>query len=176
MADRNQTELTRTLRACGFCSIKLPDMYVARGGKAVFPTKGRPDSFFVNGMSGGFVEAKVGQGKHRQRFPFSSWEEDKREFWKRECISTNTPYWIFLTLGKRIGGKKYPRLTALLTAEEFLSLEAQTLPDRKSISHDMLLENPEWLLEWQGDSCWSIPDTHAFYVRHIKEVPYYHED
>lgn len=170
MADKYQVEASRTLNLAGFIAIKPPDfMPSAFGKKNYYPVADRPDTFFAGHHNqGGFVEVKTGRGKHQQRFPFEEWRDGQRAWYIEKAKPANAAYWLFITFGRDIRNKKYPRITLLITAQRLLDFEAQAT--KKSMSHEeaMQLDDGKWTLSWVGDNQWCIPKTHPFYKLHME--------
>jgi hypothetical protein len=174
MRDKWQEEATRTLRACGFVPIKLPDYHFDSRGKKVYPNPGRPDTFFAGrGHHGGFVEVKTGRGEHHQRFDFKEWREDQRTWYYQEALPYQASYWLFIVLGERVNGKEYPRIAMLITAERLLQIEQQA--NKKSLSYEeaVNLDGGHWLLTWAGDNIWDVPAKHPFAKKHIQQEKKY---
>lgn len=102
-----------------------------------------------------FIEHKTGEGGDRERFTFAKWGERQRQF-HVACAWSGIPYYLFLVMGYRIGGKKYPRSAFLMPAERMLEIEVMAA-GRKSLSYATakeLLKKEE--LVWESGR-WHMP-------------------
>lgn len=102
-----------------------------------------------------FIEHKTGEGKNRERFTFAKWGERQRQF-HVACAWSGIPYYLFLVMGSRIGGKEYGRVAFLMPGETMLNIE-QLAGERKSLSYATavkLLEKEA--LVWQKGK-WCVP-------------------
>jgi len=173
MADLYQTETTNLFRSIGCWTDRHKDAYWDPKLKRwIYPETGFPDMRVF--MSCAYrpkypialVEVKTGEGTNRERFAFSSWRQEQRD-WYEKHGNFSLYYWLMIVMGKRIGGKKYGRLAILIPAEEFLQIEMQSA--RKSISYDQAAES-EFRLTWDsGTGGWVIPENHLFYNTFLRE-------
>lgn len=103
-----------------------------------------------------FIEHKTGEGKNRERFAFSKWGERQREF-HVACAWSGLPYYLFLVMGNRVGGKEYGRIAFLMPGETMLEIERMA-DGRKSLSYATAIKllEKERLLWTTGR--WCIPE------------------
>jgi hypothetical protein len=163
MPDKYQLELSRTLAKAGFYTLKIPDFHFGNNSEKSYPDSGRPDNFFMANGIGGFVEAKTGRGEYQQRWPFAEWRDSQRQWYQTVAVAKHIPYYLFITVGKRIDAVKYPRITVLLPADTLINIEQNT--DRKSLSYEELRDMTYCRLQWAGKQTWTIPKFHIFRTR-----------
>ena len=96
------------------------------------------------------VEVKAGTTS----LPFAAVSEEQRT-WATE--NTDCPKWLWLNLGTRIKGKRYPRYTILFPFELFLEIEKNS--EAKSIPYGLATLEP-YRLTWEGNRTWSVPESH----------------
>lgn len=163
MRDKYSGEVARTLWQYGFYKKNEDAGYRNRATKemAKQADPGLADGYFF-GITGGplraFVETKTGG----DRFAFDSWTEKQRLFMVA-CEYSRIPYWLFLFMGDRIGGKRHPRVAFLVRGEDMVDT-IYAAGDRKSLSYDTALTRFQ-PLEWQGSGIWNIPLGHPFHDR-----------
>lgn len=160
MRDRYSHEVARTLWQYGFYKKHQDAGYRNRMTKEMAKQEdpGLADGYFM-GITGGPVRAFVETKTGGDRFEFDRWTEKQRLF-AVACEFSMIPYWLFLFMGDRIGGRRHPRVAFLVTAEDM----AETIwaaGDRKSLSYETALTRFS-CLNWLGNSTWEIPEGHPF--------------
>ena len=150
------------LRGYGFWTDKTKDRYWdPRAKRWVYPETGVPDmkisvpSTTPSVWPMAYIEAKTGT----TNLPFKNWKPEQRD-WYYKFADRGLLYWLHITMGHRIGGKKYPRRAILVPAEMFLSWEIES--PRLSLSYDQAT-NSKYCLEWIPGHGFSIPTGHLFY-------------
>lgn len=168
MRDRYSHEVARTLWQYGFYKKHQDAGYRNWVTKEMARQEdpGLADGYFM-GISGGplraFVETKTGD----DRFAFDGWTE-KQRFFMVACEFSMIPYWLFLFMGDRIGGKRHPRVAFLVRGEDMVDT-ILAAGDRKSLSYDTALTRFQ-PLEWIGSGTWNIPLGHPFHDRDQRDT------
>ena len=172
MADLFQIEAYRTLEHYGFFVDHIPDAQRIewKDGLPVprAVNSGRADNVIMGDGRGCAVEVKTASGANYRRLAFDDpkvgWKNEQRRWAEKWCQKGNT-YWLWVTFGDRIGGKKWPRVTYLIDKTTWESAEdAMRAKKRKSIGYEWAAVNlTEFALEWAGDQRWLIPVMHSFW-------------
>lgn len=176
MADNNQAEATRDLRAAGMGTYKPPDVLRNRWGQPLFQdSPGRPDMFVFRGEKMTFVEVKNGA----EGFEMKRMQRNKIDYYHQYIVPIGMRMWLWLTIGTgqpHWNPSKMPRKTWLLPFEVYLATEAKIAPHNGILpylvgkNHKLILRQNQWdaihlfaeyELHWQ--SRWVIPDTHLFH-------------
>lgn len=162
MRDKFSGEAHRTFAPLGFYK-KFADAGYRHAPTKTMATQEDPglaDSILIPTTMGCafqpvFIEHKTGEGTSRERFAFAKWGERQRQF-HVACAWSGIPYFLFLIMGDRIGGKQYGRSAFLMPGETMLDIERMAA-GRKSLSYataKTLLEKEE--LIWERER-WCIP-------------------
>lgn len=150
-----QRECVESITSWGGYAYKVRDGVVCpRCGEKIVPPVGRADYFCTLGTYGFVVEVKAGE----TRFDFSQLSEDQRSWAEWYWYDRYGDWLLWLSLGKRLGGKKYPRKTWLIPYDHYINIEGYIAENRKSIPYDAACEHfADWELE-HDDNGWLKPD------------------
>jgi hypothetical protein len=174
MADLFQIEAYRTFEYYGFFVDHMPDAQRVewRDGLPVprAINSGRADNIIMGDGCGCAVEVKTAGGANYRRLAFADpkagWKDEQRRWAEKWCQKGNT-YWLWVTFGERIGGKKWPRVTYLADKTSWEGAEnAMRDENRKSIAYEWAATHlADFALQWAGDQRWIIPAPHPFWLR-----------
>lgn len=179
MADKWQSEATKSLRSWGMNTFKPPDFSYTKYGQNRFQeTPGRPDLMCWRGGRMTMVEIKDAL----TAFPFANFEQTKRDYAAKYCYSSpyNIDVWIWLCLGTgqpQWKPEKIPRLSWLIPLVEWYKVEEKVKPHQLSLPYRVgrgynkimqelkldalnLLKN--FTLEWKGSGIWTLSLKHPF--------------
>lgn len=154
-------ECSRSITELGGYAYKLRDAIVCpQCGNKIVPPVGRADYFCTLGTYGFMAEVKAAT----RSLPFRRFTLKQREWAQWYTMDRRGHFYVWLSLGTRVNGRKYPRKTWLIPLRDFLAAESIVAQHRKSIAYKDAVELfGNYELEWQGSGMWGLPKHHPLY-------------
>jgi len=160
-------EATRSMKEWGWVARSVRDALRCHNcGTLIYPSK-RSGCYDINVYVPIWLERRhehiMVEVKHGETsFPFNEFRESQREFtqeWFDGELEDIDELWLWLSIGKAITDKDYPRKTLLVPIYDWLKLERRIIRERKSFPYDYDMGAYE--LEWEGHGYWSVPPIHV---------------
>jgi len=176
MKDKWSVELSRLMGQHGLCvkfrdrswiSDKAEQHPKAAGSEKAGYAAGLADNMFIGSNLRGrqslaaLFEVKTGSGSSYERFVYEGWTHDQRVC-AVACAWSGIPYYLFLVMGVRIGGRDYPRRAWIIKPLMMLDMESDPIyKGRKSLSYKTAVSVwADYELTWSKGQ-WTIPLNHS---------------
>lgn len=161
--DNTVVQVTRDVVSCPRCR------------NIIYPSAGKGSAdvkvAFCLGIGLRWVAVEV-KWAGKSSYPFDKLRKEQED-WLRDHTGSGLNKdgyltYVWIGIGERIGGKKYPRKTWLIPFADYEEIKEYLKEHRKSISfNDKIMEQYE--LVWKGKKIWEIPDEHIFWTKLLAE-------